>query len=60
MDKYEQELETNLKLIKECKEKKEKKSCSKCDEFFGCDIREQYVQAVYYSMNKGESGGFDF
>jgi hypothetical protein len=32
----------------------------KCEKMFGCEIRELYVKAVYESMNKGRSGGFEF
>ena len=60
MNIFDKELETKTLEIKKCKEEKQKSSCSKCDEFFGCKIRNEYVKAVYFSMNKGDTGGFDF
>ena len=60
LDKYELELEKRLKILKECQEKKSLKSCLKCKEILACSIRKEYVDAVYLSMNKGRSGGFEF
>ncbi len=35
-------------------------SCKPCSQFFECILRKKYVVAVYESMNKGSSGGFEF
>jgi hypothetical protein len=59
MDKYEK---AHLKAIKEIKScsKRKNNSCWKCDEFFECDIRADYVKKTYESMSKGNIGGFEF
>lgn len=59
-DKYELELENELKNLKNCENYKNLKSCYNCEKIFDCDIRKKYVDAVYNSMSKGSSGGFDF
>ncbi len=60
MDKFKEALKTATQLLKKCQEEKGVKSCLKCKEVIGCKIRQDYVDAVYKSMNKGRSGGFDF
>ncbi len=47
-------------LIFRTEEKKQYKTCTQCSEFFQCNIRQSYIQAVYESMNKGLGGGFEF
>ncbi len=59
-DEWEEALERQLTVLKECQEKKELNSCMKCSEILECKIRLQYVNAVYESMNKGTGGGFEF
>ena len=49
-----------LKELENCKKDKAVNSCRKCDKFFDCELRIAYVDAVFYSMNKGKTGGFDF
>lgn len=59
-DSYELELDKNLEILKSCQEKLEITSCFNCQNLFSCEIRKNYVDAVYNSMSKGDSGGFDF
>jgi hypothetical protein len=59
-DTWEEKLEIELNKLAECQKSKGYDSCMKCEKMFGCEIRELYVKAVYESMNKGRSGGFEF
>ncbi len=59
-DEFELRLQNSLKILKECQEKHNLKSCLKCQKVIGCEIRKEYVDAVYKSMNKGKGGGFEF
>ena len=60
MDKFEVALENKLKELKECQESHKFNSCNKCDEFFSCILRADYVKSVYASMSKDGTGGFNF
>ncbi len=60
MDKYELALQEKTKELKECQTKKELKSCLECKEVLTCKLRDEYVKAVYESMSKGQTGGFEF
>ncbi|MDD3467426.1 MAG: hypothetical protein PHE67_09780 [Campylobacterales bacterium] len=35
-------------------------SCMHCAKIIGCELRKTYVSAVYNSMSKGDTGGFEF
>lgn len=35
-------------------------SCMRCPDLIGCPLRTEYVTTVYESMNKGQTGGFEF
>jgi hypothetical protein len=59
-DEFELKLDANMQRLQQCQQEKALKSCSQCDEYIGCPIRRDYVQAVYDSMSKGETGGFEF
>ncbi|MGP1485080.1 MAG: hypothetical protein ACTTJC_03150 [Campylobacter sp.] len=59
-DSFELELENKKKILQDCQTNKGLKSCFNCDELFECQTRKFYVDAVYNSMSKGSSGGFDF
>ncbi|MDO5045890.1 hypothetical protein [Campylobacter sp.] len=59
-DKFELELEEQTQILKECQTQKNLKSCFGCENLFDCEIRKNYVDAVYNSMAKGSTGGFDF
>jgi hypothetical protein len=60
IDEYELKLIEKEKILKNCQKKKSLKSCLECDKIISCAIRNEYVKAVYNSMNKGQSGGFEF
>jgi len=60
IDEWEIKLDQKLVEIKQCQVKESLDSCTPCDKFFGCDLRNKYVLAVYASMNKGSNGGFEF
>jgi len=60
LDEYELKLKVATETLKECQSRENKESCLKCDKIIGCTIRNEYVHAVYDSMNKGQSGGFEF
>ncbi|WP_297441267.1 hypothetical protein [Sulfurimonas sp.] len=59
-DKFELYLDEMIIKIQACQEEKAHKSCSACEHYFGCELRDEYVKAVYNSMSKGETGGFEF
>jgi hypothetical protein len=59
-DAYELALEGKKQSLQECQKSKNLESCMKCEKLFACEIRKEYVRAVYDSMNKGQSGGFEF
>ena len=46
--------------LKTCQESNNFKSCIRCTSFLDCNLRKQYVLEVYNSMNKGNTGGFEF
>ena len=60
LDEWEEELERQLLILQECQSQKELDSCMKCAEILECEVRLNYVNAVYESMNKGTGGGFEF
>ena len=59
-DIFEQKLVNALETLKSCQLNHGIESCYGCNECIGCEIRTLYVRAVYESMSKGETGGFDF
>ncbi len=59
-DKFELYLDEMLQKLQTCQKNKGHKSCSQCEAYFGCELRDEYVKAVYNSMSKGDTGGFEF
>jgi len=59
-DAFEQRLDAMIVKLKACQETHAVKSCSVCEHSLGCELRKSYVSAVYDSMSKGETGGFEF
>ncbi len=57
---FEERLDAALQAMQNCQKEKAVKSCSLCEFYIGCETRRAYVQAVYDSMSKGETGGFEF
>ncbi|MBS9782481.1 MAG: hypothetical protein KGV43_01605 [Arcobacter sp.] len=60
IDQWQLNLENKLKQLQDCQKSNSLKSCTPCTQFFECEKRKTYVQAVYESMSKGSSGGFEF
>ena len=56
----EDELDSITLALKTCQESNNLKSCMPCISFLDCNLRKQYVLEVYNSMNKGNTGGFEF
>ncbi len=59
-DKFQLHLDEMLEKLQTCQVSKGHKSCSLCESYFGCELRDEYVKAVYNSMSKGDTGGFEF
>ncbi len=59
-DKFELHLDEMIIKVQECQKEKNLTSCSKCEHYLECTLRTDYVNAVYNSMSKGETGGFEF
>ena len=59
-DEFELHLEKMLKKLRECQSEKGFETCSSCELFLKCELRREYVDAVYNSMSKGDTGGFEF
>lgn len=59
-DEWEEKLEVKLEELKQCQNSFGFESCNPCDKFFDCELRKNYVRAVYESMSKGSGGGFEF
>ena len=60
LDEFELALKEKLSTLQECQKSNNLDSCLKCDKILSCETRESYVKAVYMSMNKGVTGGFEF
>ncbi len=59
-DIFEERLDVMIVELQRCQEEKQLESCSKCENYIGCELRKKYIKAVYDSMSKGETGGFEF
>ena len=59
-DKFELHLDEMIEKIYACQKEKNHKSCSLCPSYLTCELRDEYVHAVYSSMSKGDTGGFEF
>jgi len=46
--------------LEQCQASHQLPSCMTCPSLLSCELRDLYVKAVYDSMNKGTSGGFEF
>ena len=57
---FEQRLDETLQKLQSCQNDQNVATCNDCERCIGCEIRQAYVQAVYDSMSKGETGGFEF
>jgi len=68
-DVFEKALDEKIESIGQCQEAqgsfvlfegKSYGSCMPCPKIIGCETRRGFVQTVYGSMSKGDSGGFEF
>jgi len=59
-DKFELYLDEMILKVHACQKDKNLSSCSICEQYLSCDLRTEYVKAVYNSMSKGDTGGFEF
>jgi len=59
-ESLERELRDRMEEIERCQRDRGLESCLPCPTVLECDIRKRYVDSVYTSMNRGESGGFEF
>jgi hypothetical protein len=59
-DRFELEMDNKKEILQNCQSDKGLNSCFNCNELFNCQIRKDYVDAVYNSMSKGNVGDFDF
>jgi hypothetical protein len=59
-DKFEIYLDEMILKLQNCQEQKQHASCSACEHYLECSLRDEYIQAVYNSMSKGDTGGFEF
>ena len=60
LDKFEIHLEEMIKKLQTCQKEEKLSTCSMCENYFGCELRNDYIKAVYNSMSKGDTGGFEF
>jgi hypothetical protein len=59
-DVFDQRLDALIEKLKACQAEHALKSCVGCEHILACELRRTYVSAVYDSMSKGETGGFEF
>jgi hypothetical protein len=59
-DEWDIALDKQLAILKTCQSEKQLNGCEKCPQIIECETRKAYVKAVYESMSKGSSGGFEF
>ena len=59
-DKFEIHLDEMITKIQDCQKNKNLGTCSKCEQYLDCELRDNYIKAVYNSMSKGDTGGFEF
>ncbi|MDY0233917.1 MAG: hypothetical protein RBS11_07755 [Sulfurimonas sp.] len=59
-DKFEIYLDEMILKVQACQKERDLESCSLCDKYLACELRSEYISAVYNSMSKGETGGFEF
>lgn len=60
MDKFELYLDEMIEKLHKCQKERLSASCSSCELYLDCELRSNYVKAVYNSMSKGDTGGFEF
>jgi len=59
-DRFELHLDEMIVKVTACQKERNLTSCSACELYLECKLRDEYIQAVYNSMSKGDTGGFEF
>jgi hypothetical protein len=59
-DRFELYLDEMILKLQKCQQENNYTSCSQCISYLECELRDEYVKAVYNSMSKGDTGGFEF
>ena len=59
-DKFELYLDEMIQKVRNCQKDRTLESCSLCEKYLSCELRGEYISAVYNSMSKGETGDFEF
>ena len=59
-DVYEKAVQDNIDILQQCQRDKGFSTCTMCELLISCEVRNNYVKAVYNSMSKGQHGDFDF
>lgn len=59
-DVYELKRDEMKEKLIGCQKEQGLESCYPCEKILGCELRTEYVNSVYASMSKGDTGGFDF
>jgi hypothetical protein len=60
IDEWQLALKAKKQELQDCQNSNNIKSCLKCQKILECNLRKEYVKAVYESMSKGSGGGFEF
>lgn len=60
LDRWQQALQELKTKLQTCQTEHGLHSCTPCPQLLSCELREHYVKAVYESMSKDKSGGFEF
>lgn len=60
LDQYELALIRKKEELQACQDNQGVPSCYECEKLLSCDLRREYVEAVYRSMHKDKGGGFEF
>ena len=60
LDEWQIALKQKKVELEACQTEQHINSCIKCEKLLVCTLRDNYIKAVYDSMSKGQSGGFEF
>ena len=60
LDEWQLALQEKKSALEACQAEQQLTSCMSCEKLLECDIRDDYIKAVYDSMSKGTGGGFEF
>ena len=59
-DEWDLASDEQIVILQKCQQDKALTGCEDCEQIIECEVRKNYVKAVYESMNKGSGGGFEF